>query len=220
MRGEEVLENGETLSPEVSALVDQAIRQLSSWELPCVWVGKPYQDETGKLVGSRVAWSRLSGMKEEIRSNLLPPQAEKDLFEESIYVLAAKQELVVIKKVLPRDEVTSEEAPVIAALREVPAEGEKDHRQWDLDPNCSWPTPEEWVSQDMVALFELPSNERSTIRPEHFIRVVAKDALSTAYLPYIEDFLLKATNGPSEYVIEATDEVMFALSVLEDVEQI
>ncbi len=173
-RGEEVLENGETLSPEVSVLVDRAIRELSSWELPCVWVGKPYQDETGKLVGSRVAWSRLSGMKEEIRSNLLPPQAEKDLFEESIYVLAAKQGLVVIKKVLPRDEITSEEAPVIAALREVPAEGEKDHCQWDLDSDSSWPNPEEWVGQDTVALFELPPNERSTTRPEHFFRVMVR----------------------------------------------
>lgn len=214
------MENGETLSPEVSVLVDRAIRELSSWELPCVWVGKPYQDETGKLVGSRVAWSRLSGMKEEIRSNLLPPQAEKDLFEESIYVLAAKQGLVVIKKVLPRDEITSEEAPVIAALREVPAEGEKDHCQWDLDSDSSWPNPEEWVGQDTVALFELPPNERSTTRPEHFFRVMAKDALSAACLPYVESFLFKATKGPSDYVIEATDEVMFALSVLEDVEQI
>lgn len=208
------------IDPENMARIEQAISEWASRELPKVWVGEPVRDEDGNLRGPMVDWYRLSEINEEVGGDLLLPHVEQELFEESMHVVAAKQGLVAVKKFLPAREMTVQEEGLLKLLEQ--SVGDRNylhHVRWGMNNKGSWPRAEESVREHVGMLFSLPPDERFPRGSAYVVGFVPSNALTRADLPYIEDFLRKATDGPEQHTVEATDEALFLASVLEDVDQ-
>lgn len=209
-----------TLDPETMDRIEQAMVEWASRELPKVWVGEPVRNEDGNLRGLKVDWYRLSEMNEELEGDLLPPHVEQELFEESMHVVAAKQELVTVKKFLPAREMTVQEEGALKLLEQSPADkSHLHHVRWGMNNDGSWPRVEESVREHVGMLFPLPPDERFPRGSAYLVRFVPSNALTRAHLPYIEDFLRKAADGPKQRTVEATDMAHFLASVLEDIDQ-
>lgn len=215
------LQNKLTIDPEGMARIEEAIQELSRRELPKVWIGEPNRDGHGDLNSARVDWFSLSRVMNEIEDCSLSPHTERKLFEQSLHVQAAKRQLVVVKKIMPRDGVTLEEARLIASFRKsLLVKGKKSH-QWNLEPQGSWPHPEEWVYEDTVLLFDYPPDSNFPLESTHFYRFIARNKLAFEHKPYIEDFLFQAEAGPfEEYPILATEETEFMADVLRGIAQL
>ena len=110
---------------------------------------------------------------------------------------------------------TIEEMRLAASFKDsLSNEGGRDC-ELDLGPEGSWSHPEEWVYEDTVLLFEFPPDECLPSGSTNFYRFVAKDALTSGHLPYIDEFLFQAEVGPfEEYSVPATDEAELIAYVL------
>jgi len=75
------------------------------------------------------------------------------------------------------------------------------------------------VREHVGMLFALPPDRRFPRGSAYLIKFVAIDSLTRNDLPYIEDFLRRAADGPTRYVLEATDGAEFLAGILEDVDQ-
>ena len=197
------------IDPENMARIEQAMVELASRELPKVWVGEPVKNEDGNLRGTKVDWYRLSEMNEEVGGDLLPPHVEQDLFEESLHVVAAKRGLVTVKKFLPAYDMTVREKAALDLVQQHPVESDLHHVRWGMKSDGSWPRAEESVREHVGMVFPLPADRRFPRGSAYLIKFVAIDALTRNDLPYIEDFLRKAADGPARYVLEAADGAEF-----------
>ncbi len=215
------MESKLTIGPEDTARIEEAIQELSRRELPKVWVGEPNRAGHGDLHGARVDWFSLIRFMNEIEDCFLSPHTERKLFEQGLHVQAAKRQLVVVKKIVPRDGVTFEEASLISSFRKsLLVKGKKSY-QWELEPQGSWPHPEEWVHEDTVLLFDYPPDSNFPLESTHFYRFIAGGKLAFEHKPYIEDFLFQAEAGPfDEYPIPATEEIQFMADVLRGIAQL
>lgn len=213
------LNDREKIGPEDMTRINEAIGELSSWGSPQVWVGEPVRDEDGNLRGPRVDWYRLSEMKEVIRDDLLPPLVEQELFEESMHIVAAKQGLVTVKKFLPAYDMTLREKATLDLVQQDPVERHLHRVRWGMNCVGSWLRAEEAVREHVGLLFPLPSDKRFPRGSAYLVKFEPREALTRDHLPYIEDFLRKAVDGPKLCVIEAPHEVEFLVSVLEEMDQ-
>ena len=208
-----------TIGPEDTNRIKEAIDELSCWGLPRVWVGEPVRDEDGNIRGPKADWYRLSELNEEVGGDLLPPHVEQELFEESLHVVAAKRGLVTVKKFLPAYDMTVREKGALDLVQQHPVESHLRHVRWGMNNNGSWPRAEESVREHVGMLFPLPSDRRFPRGSAYLIKFVAIDALRRNDLPYIEDFLRRAADGPTRYVLDATDGAEFLAGILEGADQ-
>ncbi len=213
------LNDREKIGPEDVTRINEALDELSSWGSPQVWVGQPVRDEEGNLRGQKVDWHLLSEMKEEVGDDLLPTHVEQELFEESLHIVAARQGLVTVKKFLPAYDMTLREKAMLDLMQQQPVERHLHRVRWGMNCTGSWLRAEEVVREHVGLLFPLPSDERFPRGSAYVVRFMPRDALTRDHLPYVEDFLRKAVDGPELYVIEATDEVELLARVLEEMDQ-
>ncbi len=215
------MENNAAISPEDMERITKATEELSSRELPKVRIGEPSDNDLDDQHGARVDWFSVGRFVSEAEGCSLSPDTERKLFEQGIHVQAAKRQLVVVRKVLPRDGITLGEARLIAtARRPRVVKVNKSHR-WDLGPHASWPHPEEWVHEDTVLLLDHAPDGNFPLDTTHFYRFIASDKLESGHMPYIEDFLFQAEVGPfHEYQIPATEKTEFVADVLRVIAQL
>ncbi len=203
---------------EDAAHVDQAIDELSDWSLPQVWVGDPNWDEMGNPVGLKSDWLKLVDF---FGADLVSRSEQVQLFEEALYVLAARSELVAVKKVLPLDGITTAEQVLIASAKQPSYAMARDSNLSPISPFGSEFRLKDWRGEGTVVLFELPPDKCFPLGSTNFIRCIAKNVVTQSHLPYLDDFFHRALYGPcDDIIIEATDEVVFVANGLKELERI
>lgn len=214
-KGEDDLENVETVNSEGLARIDQAIERLANRNALWLWLDAPDRDGNGVSVGTRVDWFRISKF---LRVDVLPPHHLTGLFEEAVCVLAARRGLISIKKTSPFDPSTVFKPSPICLTYEFHRKQSETLCSEFIHPLNSVHWSESWVQKNKTLIEFTPGNH-PTPGSLSSTTFVTRDTLEAYHLRDIEHFLFRAEAGPFERHIKATDEVMFALSVLRDVEQ-
>lgn len=212
------MRNNIRVSLEDMDRITEAMKELSGRELPQVRIGKPSHEERNGQNGARVDWLSVGRFAGEVEGCSLAPNIERKLFEQGLHVQAAKCQLVVVGKVLPRDGITLDEARLIAKVRKPHVARANEVHRWNLEPKAYWPHPEVWVHDDTVLLLDLPPDDNFPLDTTHFYRFIASGKLEPEHMPYVEEYLFQAEVGPfAEYAIPATEETEFVADVLRDI---
>lgn len=212
------MKNNVAISPEEMERVVKAMGRLSSRTLPKVRIGEPNDNDPSDQHGAKVDWFSVDRFANEVEGCSLSPHTERKLFEQGLHVQAAKRQLVVVRKIIPRDRITSDEARLIASVRNSHAVKTNKSQRWNLEPQAYWPHPEVWVHDDTVLLLDLPPDDNFPLDTTHFYRFIASGKLGPEHMPYVEEYLFQAEVGPfAEYTIPATKETEFVANVLRDI---
>ncbi len=206
-RGEEVLENELAIGLEEMVRITGALEELSQRELPKVRIEEA-GCESGGSSTLKVEWAYLNQYKQRIGDRFLSLYAQRKLFEQSLYVQAAKRHLVTVERDSSEHELTVEEMRLATSFNRILLNEDRRSYGLDLGPEGLWSHPEEWVQEDSMLLFEFPPDEFLPFGSTNFYRFVAKDALTLEHLSYIQEFLFQAEAGPfDEYSVPVTAQV-------------
>jgi hypothetical protein len=208
------VENTEMIHSGDLEIVDRAISELARWEPDTVWVGESNWNDNGEPVGKTASYYPLV---KYLGHKLLLIGAEIDLIEQMMNVVAAKNGLVTVKRVVPENLIAPEEQDLISQLQDPSFQLIGNLYCGEITTCGSLVPSEDWGQENSVVPCAVPPSKYppfygpSTVFP----RFVDRDALTSVHIPYIDDFIFRAEDGPSEYPIEATEEVQLALEVLE-----
>ncbi len=218
------LNSTKKMGPEDRARIDKAIEELASWDLPLVWIGEPDYSDDGGLIGPSVSflWLEQSGLVNEVKSEDLPGHCWKELWEETMHVLAARRGLVTVKKIWPGAKLTDAEEQMMGSVRNPSCIIEEGYYHGVVGSEGSSPrSDQEWVQEGTVVVFDFPPDEYFPYPSVDFYRFVTKDELTLDHLPHIEDFLFHAEDWPSDgYSVPATERLLLAASVNRGVSQL
>ncbi len=181
------------------ARIDEAIEELAGFPLPPVWIGEPDYDEDGNLVGPKLTYYQLEqhGLVEKVAGHALPGHCQMELWEQTVHVLAARQGLVTIRKILPGDKATDTENLMIASISDPSCRIEEGYYHGVVGSLGPKPRSEEWVEESTVVVFDFPPDEHVSYPSTIFYRFVARDTLDPGDIPFTEDFCVRAECGPS-----------------------
>lgn len=209
----------EKMGHEDSARIDRAMEELTSWDLPVVWVGEPSYDddpETSALEYLRLEQYGLAYLLEE--------ELQTDVWDESMRILAARSGLVPVRKMLPMDGLGSEEARMKSLVRTRACRVGDGFYHGVVGPHGASPRPEDpsgWVQEGTVVLMMFARDAWIPYPTWQFTRFVARDKLTSEDLPYVEHFLQQTECGPSDtYSIEATDSLKLVASLYEGLDRV
>ncbi len=199
------LSGAKKMGPEDKARIGWASKEMATWDLPEVWIGEPDYDDDGNLFGPSLEYLRL----EQHGFAHLFEELQTDLWNESMHVLAARKGLVTVTKTLPTDGIGSEEVRMRSLVENLACRVGDGFYHGVVGPRGASPRsedPSEWVQEGTVVLVMFAPDAWIPYPTWQFTRFVDRNKLTNEELPYIEDFLFRAENGPSAaYSIEATD---------------
>lgn len=218
------LNGAKKMGPEDRTRIDEAIEIMASWELPPVWVGEPDYAEEGGLIGPIVSflWLEQTGLIHEVSGEDMPGHCWKELWDETIHVLAAKKGLITVQKIWPTNELTDAEVRMMGSVRNASCIMEEGYYHGVVGSEGAKPrSEEEWVQEGTVMVFDFSPDEYCPYPSVIFYRFVAKDDLIIDDLPHIEDFLSQAELGPSDGCsVPATESLLLAASLHGDLNQL
>ena len=206
------------IDSEEMALIDMAMEELAYCDLPPVLVGEPRYGDAGEILSPHISYLRA---EQHGLHTILRGDHQMELWEETVHVLAAKKGLVTVIKSQPGDEFDDAEIRMVHSVRNAACVVEGNYYHGTVD-SVGWkPRSEDWVEENTVVVYDYPPDEVAPFPLTTFYRFVPKDALTTNDLPYIESFLGHGACGPSGgYSVPATERLLLAASVSEDIDKI
>jgi len=213
-REENVME--ETISPEQIAQVRELMEEKAGWDLPYVWIGEPDYDEDDNLIGTKLDYLHLEeyGFGHLLRSDL-----RTELLDETIEVLAAREGLVSVRKLLPIDGITSQEARLIHSVEQPEYWQPGDYYRGVVGVEDESSESGKWVEEGTVIVIKYPPEEYFRLESRDLYRFVPVDRLTSKHVLDIERFLDRTDPG-DPYSIEDPEEVHMLAETLEDLNKL
>jgi hypothetical protein len=202
-----------TISPEQIAQVRELMEEKAGWDLPYVWIGEPDYDEDDNLIGTKLDYLHL---EEHGFGHLLRSDLRSTLRQETIEVLAAREGLVPVLKMLPMEGITPQEALLINSVeRPENRQPVGYYSKVEGEPSGSSKSVEEGT----VIVIKYQPDQFFPLESRDLYRFVPVDRLAPEHLPAIENSLM-CVEPTEAYSIEDPDEVRLVAETLEDLRRL
>ncbi len=202
-----------TISPEQIARVRELMEEKAGWDLPYVWVGEPDYDEHDNLTGTTLDYLSL---EEYGYGYLLRSDLRSELLLETIDVLAARRGLMPVKKTLPIDGITTQEAHLINSVEQPEFLQPGGYYRGIVGGGDAASEPREWVEEGTVIVIKYLPDKGFPMESKAFFRFVPVDRLTPEHLPSIEYYLEMYEPNFDRYSIEDPEGVRLVAKTLED----